>query len=225
MRLPVPILAAAVLAAAVCAAGCERTSDGVANPNRAHVGQSVPSAQVDSVLLIPSQISDIVGVELRPRVEQTRAVPGTSADGPCAALGMQGFVGDGYSSFHVVLSSDGDGADRNHVVAQAASIYPDAATAEKAFVTATGSLGACNGREVRAGADWRYAVNEVTADTVRWNKEQKDSPQLWVCHGQARVRDNVIVHAMACQGDDGGEHIADVILDRMSATVWELAGR
>src|ERR1700682_357167 len=106
MRLPVPILAAAVLAAAVCAAGCERTSDGVANPNRAHVGQAVPSAQVDSVLLIPSQITDIVGVELRPKVEAALPLTGIWADGPCAGVdtvGMAGFVGDGYSSFHLVL--------------------------------------------------------------------------------------------------------------------------
>jgi hypothetical protein len=228
MRLPVPVLAAVALATVVCAAGCERTTGGVADPDRVHVGQSVPSAQIDSVLLIPSEVSDIDGAQLRPRVDQTRPVLSMSAGGPCSGLdsvGMQGFVGDGYSSFHIVLSSDGDGADRNHVVAQSAAIYPDAATAEKVFATGTAPLAACNGREVRAEADWRYAVNEVTPDTVRWNKEQKDSPQLWVCYGQARVRDNVILQAMACQGNDGGEHIADAILTRMSAKVWELAGR
>src|ERR1700676_25611 len=134
LRLPVPVLAAVVLAIAVWSAGCDRTTDGVATPNRAHVGQAVPSAQVDSVLLIPSQITDIVGVALRPKVEQALPLAGTSADGPCAGLdtvGMQAFVGDGYSSFHLVLSADGGDANRDHVVAQAASIYPDAATAEK----------------------------------------------------------------------------------------------
>jgi hypothetical protein len=228
LRLPVPVLATVVLAAAVWSAGCDRTTDGVATPNKAHVGQTVPSAQVDTVLLIPSQVTDIVGVELRPKVEQTVALPGIPDDGPCAGVdtvGMQAFVGDGYSSFHLVLSANGDDANRNHVVAQAASIYPDAASAEKAFAAATPPLAACNGKEVKAEADWRYAVTEVTADSVRWNKVQKDSPQLWVCYGQARVRDNVIVQAMACQGDDGGEHVANAVLDHMSATVWELAGR
>src|ERR1700694_606140 len=228
MRLPGPILAAVVLATALWSSGCDRATDGVATPNRAHVGQAVPSAQVDSVLLIPSQITDIVGVELRPRVEHALPLTGIWADGPCAGVdtvGMAGFVGDGYSSFHLVLSVDGDDANRNHVVAQAASIYSDAATAEKAFAAATAPLAACNGKEVKAEADWRYAVTEVTADSVRWNKVQKDSPQLWVCYGQARVRDNVIVQAMGCQGDDGGEHVANAVLDHMSATGWGAAGR
>src|ERR1700694_4750553 len=126
MRLPVPILAAVVLATALWSAGGGRTTEGFATPNRAHVGQAVPSAQVDSVLLIPSQITDIVGVELRPKVEQALPLTGISADGPCGGVdtvGMAGFVGDGYASFHLVLSADGDDANRNHVVSQGATIY------------------------------------------------------------------------------------------------------
>jgi len=42
--------------------------------------------------------------------------------------------------------------------------------------------------------------------------------------GQARVRINVIIQAMSCQGDDGGQANADAISNRMSARVWDLSG-
>ena len=76
---------------------------------------------------------------------------------------------------------------------------------------------------VRIRKDMR--VPDSLAGEVRWNKVQKNAPGPWVCRGQARLRDNVIIQAMACQGDDGGGMTTDKILDRMSATVWEMAGR
>jgi hypothetical protein len=227
MRLLVPIVATVTLAAAGLAAGCARSTDGVARANPAHASQLLPSDQLDTVLLTPSQLSDIVGARLQPRVELTRPVPGSAGAAQCAAVdtaGAQGFVGDNFSAFHLLVSADGTGNDNNHVVAQAASIYPDGASATKAFAAATNGLPSCNGKEVRGAADWKFAINDATADTVRWNKEQTNLPQLWVCYGQARVRDNVIIQAMACQGDDGGQANADAILNHMSATVWELGG-
>ncbi|MBV8930837.1 MAG: sensor domain-containing protein, partial [Mycobacteriaceae bacterium] len=61
-------------------------------------------------------------------------------------------------------------------------------------------------------------------DTVRWNKEQTDIPLLWVCYGQGRVRSNVLLAAMVCEGDDAGAQKVGAIADRMSASVWDLAG-
>jgi hypothetical protein len=52
---------------------------------------------------------------------------------------------------------------------------------------------------------------------VLWNKERTDIPMPWVCYGQGRVRDNAIIEAMVCQGDDAGARSAQTILDRMSA--------
>jgi hypothetical protein len=229
MRLPMRILAVGIIGAALGTAGCQRIVAGVAQPDRAHVAAKVSGNQINNVLLIPSELNKVAGVELKPRVELGRPVPGgLGGTGPCEALNSVGtdtFVGKDYTTFHVVLSSDGQGGYAAHVAAQSASIYPDASTAREAFKTGTSGIGGCNGRHVKSDAEWLYTVGEVTADTAHWVKEQTDAPGVWRCYGQARVRENVLLEAMACQNDSGGERKAQAILDRMSATVWELAGR
>jgi PknH-like extracellular domain len=225
VRLGVPFFLPTLLAV-ILVAGCSSTTSGRAVAAVKHAARPLAAADLESVLLTPAQLSDIVGAALVPRVDQKRPVGG-GPSGPCAALdsaGSDAFVGNDFSGFHVLLAADGTEIVHDHIVTEAGTVYPDAATAAKQFGAATGALGACNGRHVREMADWRYAVNDVTADTVRWNKEQTDAPALWVCYGQGRVRNNVIVEAMACQGDDTGAQKADTIVNRMSASVWELSG-
>ncbi|MCW2653283.1 MAG: hypothetical protein JWR32_4259 [Mycobacterium sp.] len=225
MRLPVSL--AGLLTAAVLLAGCAHPIHGRAVAAPVHVGKSLSGADLDSVLLSPSQISDMVGAKLAPHTDVGRPVRGDPAQGPCAALdsaGMQPFIGDGFGAFHLLLLSDGIPTEHDHVVTQAAAVYPDSASATKVFTTAAASVAPCNGKELKTEAAWRFAVNDITSDAVRWNKEQTDLPILWVCYGQSRVRANAILQAMSCQGDDGGQANADAILNKMSATVWELSG-
>ncbi len=225
MRLPVSL--AGLFTAALLLAGCAQPIDGRAIAPPSHASRPVSAGDLDNVLLTPSQLSDLVGAKLQLQADVSRPVAGDPAEGPCAALdtvGMEPFLGNGFSAFHLLLLSDGASTQHDHVVTQAAAVYPDAGSATKAFTTATSSLPPCDGKEVKTEAAWRFAVNDISADTVRWNKEQTDLPLLWVCYGQARVRVNVIVQAMSCQGDDGGKANAEAILNRMSASVWDLSG-
>lgn len=222
MRLPVT----GVFAAALLLAGCAESTAGhpVAAPS--HAARPLAGGDLDNVLLSASQLGRIVGAKLQPHADESQPVPTDPAEGPCAALdaaGMRSFVGDGYAGFRLLLLSDGSVAEHDHVVAEAAAIYPDVATAARAFAAAVAGLRGCNGQQVKEEAAWRFAVDDTTPDTVRWNKEQMDLPMLWRCYGQSRVRVNVIAQAMACQGDDGGDGNADAILNRMSAAIWDLS--
>jgi hypothetical protein len=225
MRLPVSL--AALLAAALLAAGCGHPIDGRAVAPSSHTSRLLSGADLDSVLLTVSQLTEIVGAKLALQADVSHPVLGDPAEGPCAALdsaGMQPYLGNTFSAFHLLLLSDGTATQHDHVVTQAGALYADAASAAKVFATAASGLQACNGKVFKTEAAWRFAVNDITADTVRWNKEQTDLPFLWVCYGQARVRVNVIIQAMSCRGDDGGQANADAILNKMSATVWQLSG-
>lgn len=65
-------------------------------------------------------------------------------------------------------------------------------------------------------------MQDDNTDTVRWTKHQLSIPLTWVCHGEARLRNNAVLQAMACQGDDGGLTVATSLTDRMSASVGQL---
>ena len=113
------------------------------------------------------------------------------------------------------------------VVAAAVAIYPDGAAAAAQFATGTKNAKACDGqRALSTGGDaaWKFTVPEINADTVRWSKQQIGIPFDWTCYAEARLRNNAIVQAMACQGDDGGQVTVTTMTDRMSASVWELSG-
>jgi hypothetical protein len=223
MRRVVHVFVGVLLAALV--AGCGAQNAGRAQAGRAHVSKPLASSDLDNVLMTPPHLSDIVGVPLQLRVDQKRPVGG-GPGGPCGPLDTAGdddFVGKGYSAFHVLLLSDGKDTIHDHVVTQSAAVYPDAPTATKQFGSVTSGLGPCNGRRVNSEAAWKFAINDVTPDTVLWNKEQTDVPMLWVCYGQARVRDNVILQAMACQGNDGGAKVVEAVVNHMSAAVWDLS--
>jgi PknH-like extracellular domain len=225
MRLLVPILAAVIL----LVAACDRATAGSAQWNPAEATAPMRADDTDSVLLDASQLSQIVGVKLKLDADQGTPIAGSSAAPECSALdavGMQAFVGDDSTGFHLLLLSDG--FKHEHVVAEAVAVYSDSHSAATVFGTATKDLQACDRKEAKdegGGADWKFAVNELTPDTVRWNKEQTNLPSLWVCYGQARLRNNAIVQAMSCQGDDNGQANVQAMSDQMSANVWTVSAR
>jgi hypothetical protein len=222
-------LAVLVASAAVVLAGCAHTVAGVAVWNPAQSLQPLRADDTDQILISPAQLHDIAGVKLQIDADQSRPIPGSSAVPACSALdasGMEAFVGDGWSGFHTLLFTDGDQHDR--VVGEAVAIYPDARAAATAFASGSKDAKACDGqRALSTGGDaaWKFSVPEINSDTVRWSKQQIGIPMNWVCHGESRLRNNAVVQAMACQGDDGGQVTVTTMTDRMSATVWELSGR
>lgn len=225
MRLPVVLVGLA----AVLLAGCAHTVAGTAVSDPAQGIQPLRADDTDQVMISPTQLREIVGVKLQTDADQARPIPGASAVPACSALdaaGMAAFLGDKWSGFHVMLFTDGDKHD--HVVAEAVAVYPDARSAATQFGVGTQSAKACDGqRALSIGGDaaWKFTVPEINSDTVRWSKSQLAIPFDWTCYGEARLRNNAIVQAMACQGDDGGQVAVTTMTDRMSATVWELSGR
>ncbi|PND56036.1 hypothetical protein CRM90_19380 [Mycobacterium sp. ENV421] len=221
-------LAAILGAAAVLLAGCAQTVAGSAVSNPAQGITPLRAGDTDQVLIGPAQLRDIIGVKLQTDADQTRPIPGSSAVPACSALdaaGMAAFLGDNSLGMHVMLFTDGDKHD--HVVAEAVAIYADAAAAAAQFATGTKNAKACDGqRALSSGGDaaWKFTVPDINADTVRWSKQQIGIPFDWTCYAEARLRNNAIVQAMACQGDDGGQVAVTTMTDRMSASVWELSG-
>jgi hypothetical protein len=221
----------AVLCAPVAAvvAGCAHTVAGAAVFNPAEPIAPLRAGDTGQVLLSVSQVSDIVGSRLQTDADRTRPVTGSSAAPACSALdavGMSAFVGDGWSGIRVLLFTDGDRHDR--VVSEAVAVYPDAGSAADAFSAGTAGIRACDGqRALSTGSEaaWKFSVGADNADTVRWSKQQIAIPMTWICHGEARLRNNAVLQAMACQGDDGGRTVVTTLTDRMSASVWELSGR
>ena len=223
MRLRVALLAAT----GVALSGCAHNVAGTAVPDAQGPVTPLRPDDTAQVLLSPAQISEIVGGSLQVDADRARPVPGGSAAAACSALdavGMAAFVGEDWSGFRVLLFTDG----AQRVVAEAVAVYPDAGAAAEAFGSGTRDVNACDGQQaLSSGGDaaWRFSVSPRVPDTVRWTKQQLAVPMTWVCHGEARLRNNAVLQAMACQGDDGGAQVVTSLTDRMSASVWELSGR
>lgn len=223
----VAILATAAVALAVSVAGCAHTLSGAAVLNQREQPGGLRPGDADQVLLGAGEVGDVVGATLALDADRSRPIAGSSAVPACSALdavGMSAFVGDYWSQFHVLLFTDGDRHEQ--VVSEAVAVYPDAAVAASAFAHGTRDAKSCDGQgAVGAGGDaaWSFSVPIVDADAVRWRKQQIGIPLTWVCHGEARLRNNAVLQVMACRGDDSGRVTATTIADRMSAAVWELA--
>lgn len=226
---PVAVLATAALTVAVTLAGCARTVSGAAVLDRAVPNAGLRPGDADQVLLGPAEVGEIVGVKLQVDADRSRPIAGASAAPACSALdtvGMAAFIGDDWSRFTVLLFTDG--YRHQQVVAEAVAIYPDPAVAAAAFVNGTRDAKACDGQQaLGTGGDaaWSFSVPVIDADMVRWRKRQVGIPLTWICHGEARLRSNVVLQVMACRGDDSGRVSVTMMADRMSASVWQLSGR
>jgi len=226
-------MAGAVIAAAVLStltvAGCAHTVAGSAIFDPAQPITPLRVADSGQVLVGVAAVSDIVGSRLQVDADRTRPVAGSSAVPACSALdavGMSAFVGDEWSGIRVMLFTDGD--RHGQVVSEAVVVYPDAGSAAAAFSAGTSGIRACDGQQALSTgseAAWKFSVGAGGGDAVRWTKQQIAIPMTWICHGEARLRNNVVLQAMACQGDDEGRTVVTTLTDRMSASVWELSGR
>ncbi len=216
---------------AIAPAGCAHTVTGAAVGDPAEPVTALRPDDTAQVLVAPAEVSEIAGTKLQIDADRAQPVAGSSAVPACSALdsvGMAAFVGDGWKGFRVMLFTDGDRHDR--VVSEAVTVYPDADTAARSFAAGTKDVRACDGqRALSTGSDaaWRFSVQigpeGVDADTVSWTKQQLAIPLTWLCHGEARLRNNAVLQAMAC-GAEGGRTVVTRLADRMSASVWELSG-
>ena len=220
--------AALLATSAVMLSGCAHTVSGAAALSSTGAVSGVLPGDADRIMLGAGDVSDIVGTRLQLDADRSRPIAGASAAPACSALdavGMAAFVGDSWSRFHVLLFTD----DRHEqVVAEAVAVYHDPAAAATVFSAAAGAARACDGqRAPGTGGDaaWSFTVTAIDADAVRWRKQQIGIPLTWVCQGEARLRNNAVLQAMACRGDDSGRATVTRLTDRMSASVWELSDR
>lgn len=215
--------------AAVVVSGCAHSVSGAAVRDSRQAITPLRAGDTDQVLVAPAQVHDVVGARMQVDADQTRPVFGSSALAACSAfesVGTTRFVGKDWSRIRVLLFTDGDRHDQ--VVAEAVAVYPDAGAASDAFSAGARDAKACDGqRALSAGSAeaWAFTVPEPNVDTVRWTKQQLGIPLTWVCHGEARLRNNALLQAMACGGGDGGATVVTSLTDRMSASVWELSGQ
>lgn len=195
----VALLATSALALAI--AGCAHTVPGAAVFNPAQAVTGLLPADADRVLLGAADVSDVVGAKLQIDADRFRPIVGSSAAPSCSALdavGMSAFVGDSWSKFHVLLFTDGD--RHRQVVAEAVAVYPDAAAAAAVFSAAADAAKSCDGQRAlgTAGdAAWSFTVPAVDADAMRWRKQQIGIPLTWVCHGEARLRNNAVLQVLS----------------------------
>lgn len=210
-------------------AGCGHTVPGAAEPSPEQPLRGVLPGEAGKILPGAADVSQIVGAKLQVDADRSRPITGTSAVPACSPLdasGMAAFVGDSWSRFNVLLFTDGD--RHGQVVSEAVAVYPDPPAALSTFSAAVGAARDCDGRSAvgTAGdAAWSFTVSDVDTDRVRWRKQQLGIPLTWVCHGEARLRTNTVLQAMACRNDDSGHDIVTRLTDRMSASVWELSDR
>ncbi|MCH9723027.1 MAG: sensor domain-containing protein [Actinomycetia bacterium] len=225
----VAVLATAALTLTVALAGCAHTVSGTAVLGGTDPGAGLRPGDADRVLLGPAEVGAVLGVPLQVDADRSEPIAGSSAAPACSALdavGMAAFVGDDWSRFHVLLFTDG--YRHQHVVAEAVAVYPDAGAAAAAFSNGTRDARSCDGqRALGTGGDaaWSFVVPVIATDVVRWRKQQVGMPLTWICHGEARLRSNVILQVMACRDDDSGRGTVTAMADRMSASVWELSDR
>lgn len=223
--------AALGVATAVGAAlsGCVHSVSGVAVGNPGQPLNPLRAGDVGQVLVTPAGIRDIAGAGMQVDADQARPVFGSSALSACSALesvGATAFVGNDFSGIRVLLFTDGDRRER--VIAEAVAVYPDAVAASEAFSTGTKDVKACDGQRARTTSSdeaWAFSVPERNTDAVRWTKQQLAIPLTWFCQGEARLRNNAVLQAMACQRDADGATVVTRLADRMSASVWELSDR
>ena len=221
--------AALLATSAVMVSGCAHTVSGSAALSPVRAANGLLPGDADQILLGAGEVSDVVGAKLQLDADRSRPIAGGSAVPACSALdavGMAAFVGDSWSRFHVLLFTDG--GRHEQVVAEAVAVYPDPAVAATAFAAASGAARNCDGQNaLGTGGDaaWRFTVPAVDAEAVHWRKQQIGIPLTWVCHGEARLRNNAVLQAMACRGGDSGRDTVIRLTDRMSASVWELSDR
>lgn len=221
--------AALLATSAVMLSGCAHTVSGAAASGPVGAVSGVLPGDADQILLGAGDVSDILGTKLQLDADRSRPIAGASAAPACSvldAVGMAAFVGDSWSRFHVLLFTDGDRHEQ--VVAEAVAVYHDPAAAATVFSAASGAARACDGqRSLGTGGDaaWSFTVTDVNVDAVRWRKQQIGIPLTWVCQGEARLRNNAVLQAMACRDDDSGRDTVTRLTDRMSASVWELSDR
>ena len=190
---------------------------------------NVPAGKVESLLLSPEALGDIVGVTFAWQKPNRR--PYTSddlgKDSACALLtgpDVETFGRD-YTGYRFRADRD-DAENWEFTVQQRVATYADSDTAAKTFGKAfnKGVLAKCNGviASIKGNADaqWRFRVQAITPTSARWVEDQLSDQQPigYSCSDVAGVTHNVLYSAKVCQYGNGGPAAA-TIAERITSQV------
>jgi len=192
-------------------------------------GTDVPAGKVESLLLTPEAVGDIVGVTFN--WEKGNKRPYKSDDlgehSACAMLtgpDVETFGRD-YTGYR--FRADRDGAeDWEFTVQQRVATYADAATATQTFqkVFSKAALAKCNGviatNSDNPDAQWRFRIQTVAPTSARWVEDQMSDQQPlgYSCSDNTGVARNVIYSVKVCQYGNGAPAAATMV-ERITSQV------
>ena len=197
------------------------------------VAPTFPSNRIDSLVLAPDVIGDIVGTKFN---WASHPPPGWTLPPPpyvidegnpeCDALmgPDTNTVGVVYTAWrHNIYKEDNDTFD--HAVEQVVATAADSKTAaqllDNAFIK---PLDSCNNAIVHRPKDdkfrWRFQKADATDTDVRWTSTELQDGQVvgWVCANEARAKNNVVIFVQVCQNGNGAPTAA-TILNKISEKI------
>ncbi|BBZ69409.1 hypothetical protein MPRS_05020 [Mycobacterium paraseoulense] len=224
-------LGAGVVALAVGCGGGQGGGNS-ARPVTPTVTPTLAPSAIDSLILAPDAVGDIVGAKLnwafKPPPGSTRPpTPAVIDEGnpECEPLIAPNTdtVGVVYTAWRSnQYKEDKDTFD--HWVFQTVVTFADAKAAMQLLANAfTKQLDPCNNAVIRRRDDfrWRLQKTDATDTEVRWTATQLDQDGQavgWVCAKEARAKNNVVAFVSVCQWGNGAP-AATTILDRISEKI------
>ena len=190
---------------------------------------TVPAGKVESLLLTPAAVGDIVGVTFD--WEKANRRPYKSDDlgehSACAMLtgpDVETFGRD-YTGYRFRADRD-DAENWEFTVQQRVATYADAATATQTFqkVFTKAAMAKCNGViasiKDNTDAQWRFRIQTVAPTSARWVEDQLSDQQPigYSCSDVAGVTRNVLYSIKVCQYGNGGPAAA-TIAERITSQV------
>ena len=188
------------------------------------------SNSIDSLILAPDLIGDIVGAKFN---FVDKPVPGwilppdpdviDEGNPECQALfgPYLNSVGLVYTAWRNNLYKE-DKDTYDHVIKQAVATVADSKTAMQLLDNAfTKPLNSCNNAVIHEKDDKYHWKFQKTDDTdVRWTATELQDGQVvgWVCANEARAKNNVVIFVQVCQNGNGAPTAA-TILNKISDKV------
>lgn len=218
-------VAAISAAVVVLATGCTQVAVGNPEWDEDQASVPVPGKDINDIIVEPDQVNDLVGADLQEQL--TRNTPYTDDDSEeCGALkggGIAGFAGEDWERFEYIMASDKTDDGMDNIVAQSATLYPDADTAQDAYDELTADFTACDGFTYTSSeVSWEEIVEDEPDDGIAtWTLYQTDPDNGWQCDGQAEVRNNMLLRVMVCQFGTGGADTAAELVRMMANSVWD----
>lgn len=192
------------------------------NPIHGHPVATITPGTLEASFLPLDDVSALVGAPLESADSVSEPPAALNADPPACAAAVgpatEAVYAQGWQRFGALSYQD---PTAEHVVTQVLGVYPDEDKASAAFAVLAGGLPQCpvavRTNTDRSTAEWTYAMDGTTADSLAWTATQ-DAGDGWACSRQARRKATALLEVSVCQAGDGRQ-AAKTIADRFAARV------